>query len=1027
MSLQEDGQISNFNAELAGYNSQMQNYMYELSQWKQDIGAQQQQNEQIASFIQGSGMIGTDVIGKIISSKPFAMFTAYLERHLSLSDIVPKEFVDIAKNKLKEVIKQSTGIDLDKPSNVAWKESFDKMGLSFDDLKKIGLELKDGKTDFLKQKLEDGFIKAVQSKGPEIVREALKTAGFDLGSGENNPYLEQLRQLDINFDDITAAARGDVRPVLEKVAPVLKQKVIDAVSEKLNLPSLPETQSSPFMDALKTLTPDDVEKALKGNLQPLKEKLGPVAQEYVKQKIRDNLNIDLPEGDGTSSFTLPNMSDIQKAINGDYDGILRSMGSQVEQYAKQKLQEKTGINLDEAKSKYNIGYDDLQNLASGNYSAVLKKYGPQVKEFIRNKIQTKYGFDIGASNPQSAISIDDLKQLSQGNFQPIVDKYGPQVKQYVADKVKEHLGIDLGNGESSLPIGFDDIQNIASGNYKPVLDKYLPKVKQYIQDKIKSRFGAEINVDNLPASINIQDLQELARGNYQPIVDKISGPLQDYAQSKIKQYTGLDINVANTEQLPTTSDLTNLAQGKWEPIVSKYGPQVKQQIAQHLQDKFGVDIAKYKTELDNLPISKQDLISISQGDYRPILSKLQTQAEARTGITEKGLRTSFETAKQQALTAKTQLEQKVAQTRQQVEGQVEQTRQQALAAKSQVEQQVAQTRQQVEGQVEQTRHQIESQVRQGISQASDQASIMRSQLDTTVQTAQAQYEDLQRPPTSRQIAYYDNPVYEGPSALDATASAASRGLSDMFSGFRATGAKMLGGISSSISNLGKSIIGSFRSGAAETAGTVGGMAAQIGVGIGAGNIQDETTRDAVTVAGSAGAGAAVSTTSALIGGESTMDALRSGLSGGAEAGLLVGASIGAGFIPDRTARVATQQAISGGVTSYQLSSNSLLQRALGGAETTGDTTATATDVAAEAGASAATDFTELGSALVTAEELAAPTDAVPVLGEGVQSVIAISALGASLYFGLKDLFDDSSSGPPIPKPDVGAASFQAGV
>ena len=998
MSLQEDGQISNFNAELAGYNSQMQNYMYELSQWKQDIGAQQQQNEQIASFIQGSGMIGTDVIGKIISSKPFAMFTAYLERHLSLSDIVPKEFVDIAKNKLKEVIKQSTGIDLDKPSNVAWKESFDKMGLSFDDLKKIGLELKDGKTDFLKQKLEDGFIKAVQSKGPEIVREALKTAGFDLGSGENNPYLEQLRQLDINFDDITAAARGDVRPVLEKVAPVLKQKVIDAVSEKLNLPSLPETQSSPFMDALKTLTPDDVEKALKGNLQPLKEKLGPVAQEYVKQKIRDNLNIDLPEGDGTSSFTLPNMSDIQKAINGDYDGILRSMGSQVEQYAKQKLQEKTGINLDEAKSKYNIGYDDLQNLASGNYSAVLKKYGPQVKEFIRNKIQTKYGFDIGASNPQSAISIDDLKQLSQGNFQPIVDKYGPQVKQYVADKVKEHLGIDLGNGESSLPIGFDDIQNIASGNYKPVLDKYLPKVKQYIQDKIKSRFGAEINVDNLPASINIQDLQELARGNYQPIVDKISGPLQDYAQSKIKQYTGLDINVANTEQLPTTSDLTNLAQGKWEPIVSKYGPQVKQQIAQHLQDKFGVDIAKYKTELDNLPISKQDLISISQGDYRPILSKLQTQAEARTGITEKGLRTSFETAKQQALTAKTQLEQKV-----------------------------AQTRQQVEGQVEQTRHQIESQVRQGISQASDQASIMRSQLDTTVQTAQAQYEDLQRPPTSRQIAYYDNPVYEGPSALDATASAASRGLSDMFSGFRATGAKMLGGISSSISNLGKSIIGSFRSGAAETAGTVGGMAAQIGVGIGAGNIQDETTRDAVTVAGSAGAGAAVSTTSALIGGESTMDALRSGLSGGAEAGLLVGASIGAGFIPDRTARVATQQAISGGVTSYQLSSNSLLQRALGGAETTGDTTATATDVAAEAGASAATDFTELGSALVTAEELAAPTDAVPVLGEGVQSVIAISALGASLYFGLKDLFDDSSSGPPIPKPDVGAASFQAGV
>ena len=225
------------------------------------------------------------------------------------------------------------------------------------------------------------------------------------------------------------------------------------------------------------------------------------------------------------------------------------------------------------------------------------------------------------------------------------------------------------------------------------------------------------------------------------------------------------------------------------------------------------------------------------------------------------------------------------------------------------------------------------------------------------------------------------------------------------------------GIAQSIAERGSKLLGSI----GDTAVGIGGLGAQIGVGIGASQIQNETARNLTTIGGSAGAGAAISTGSRLLSGASTAEALGEGISAGGEMGLMAGAGVGISYIPDPVERFAAQTAMNAGMTGYQAySASTALQGALAPSSTSVAT-------AGSEAVSTVSDFAAMGADLATAEVVTAPVDTVPVVGEVVQAAIGLAALGSSLYFGIKDLFGLGGSSTPPPQPDVAQASEQFGV
>ena len=93
--------------------------------------------------------------------------------------------------------------------------------------------------------------------------------------------------------------------------------------------------------------------------------------------------------------------------------------------------------------------------------------------------------------------------------------------------------------------------------------------------------------------------------------------------------------------------------------------------------------------------------------------------------------------------------------------------------------------------------------------------------------------------------------------------------------------------------------------------------------------------------------------------------------------------------------------------------------------------ATTAETGAEAGAVDATlgeAGAEAGAVDATLGEAAAAASsslAVPGVGEIIEGAIGIAAVGASLYFGLKDLFSSDDDTPPPPEMTV--PSYQAGI
>ena len=948
---QEQGEYS---SELSNLTGETAAYTSTLNDLRQSAQEHKLQNEQFAGVIENSGILGMDVVGKIIQSKAFAYLTAAIAKSGALDNLKPA---------LKKVVSRALGIDFDKPSNFAWNEAFNQLKTGKD----IYTAVKSGNVDLLRQKLQESLLGVVKSHGPQIAEQGLRLIGLDVNSPENQKYIDNIRSLGITGDDLLSVAQGDLKPLAQRVQPVLQKVVIDKVSKELKLPEMPESgPESPFTSALKTLNLDDIQETLKGNYGPVTKKLAPVVKQYALDKIEEKYGARLRQysqsGDSTN---IPiSLNDIKRAVSGDYGGLIDSLKPQVEGFVKDKLKETTGIDFDTATTRSPLSIDDLQSVASGDYAPLLGKFRSQVKSYVSKKIKENYGIDIEDSKPSSGFSVEDLQNISSGNYQPLLDKFAPKIKSYVAQKLKEKFGIDIdqeasregslareASREGSSPVTSDDLKLLAQGKYKPILQKYEPQIKSYVANKIKESTGLDLDVDDSTTPINISDLQSVARGDY-------------------------------------------------GPILSKYEPQIREQLGKQLRDKLGVNVGAYQDELSDLPLSMADLKSASRGDYTPVLRKLQTAAEQRTGVSASDLEANFNEAKTQALQAKSQVLSQVDEARSQALSQVDEAKTQALQAKSQVEEQVGAVR----------------------SQVQEQVGAAKSQVGQIQEQAQEQYQSMRRPapPGIQRVVYYDNPTFDAKSA-------------DAYSGFRSAGARMTEGIAPSISETGKTLIGSLRSTATGTVGMIGSIGANLGVGIGASQISDTPTRDITQVAGSAGTTALLSgATKFAQSGATLAESLTEAAGSGAEAGILVGAQIGLGFIPDENIRVGSQAGLTTGLTAYQLyagtpaiqsalSSTSASAGASGGASAA-EAGASAADVGAGIGAEAAAEAGIGEAAIITA-----PLDAVPIIGEGIMAAVGLAALGTSLYFSLKDILGDGDNTPQPPVPDVGDPSVQYGL
>ena len=158
-----------FNSEQSDYNSEINNYLTKVNAFKSEymtkLNAERQKNEALGAMFEGSGLIGMDVVHKITSSKAFALLTVYVKKKLEDPDSMPSKMLGLVKNKLKGVIKSGLGIDLDSPGNAVWKQAYNTMKMSREDL----AQLAKGNSGPIQAKLHSQFIAVVEKNYPKIL------------------------------------------------------------------------------------------------------------------------------------------------------------------------------------------------------------------------------------------------------------------------------------------------------------------------------------------------------------------------------------------------------------------------------------------------------------------------------------------------------------------------------------------------------------------------------------------------------------------------------------------------------------------------------------------------------------------------------------------------------------------------------------------------------------------------------------------------------------------------------------------
>jgi hypothetical protein len=574
-----------------------------------------------------------------------------------------------------------------------------------------------------------------------------------------------------------------------------------------------------------------------------------------------------------------------------------------------------------------------------------------------------------------------------------------------------------------------DIDNYNVSQFNQGVNEYLSQMANY---NAQVNFYAQQSAEQKQRDENISQLLEMTGLGGMEIIKNFM---------KTKAWKALSGYVEN--QLNNNVDI--------QQIKSELMNKTKS----YLRDNFNIDLDKPSNGLLNkaltdLNLSSDDLKSIAQGNTdvleQKMTQRLQQELKTRTGMTPEQIQQRLSDIQDQAQTVKTQIQQQaqsiqdeaqqrvsqVQQQAQQVQDEAQQVQDEAQQRISQVQQQAQQVQDEAQSRVSQVQQEAQSRVSQvqqeaqsRVSQVQQEAQSRVSQAQQQLQATQDQFETLRD--TARTTITPD--VMARPTlTFEEQRSRFQSRLNELeapevqapeIKMWRSSQSLIQRGTPLEPLNIPEQQPTELSTTAGDLLGSLGEQGALIGAGIGESYIRDRPTRFATEQATNIGA---------FI--EQTTGKISKAVRGAYQ-------SIKSSLLPTReppepanpdTEVIDEERPIE----LQDMASQAPTETAPAEAPTTTTTTtATTAETGAEAGAVDATlgeAGAEAGAVDATLGEAAAAASsslAVPGVGEIIEGAIGIAAVGASLYFGLKDLFSSDDDTPPPPEMTV--PSYQAGI
>ena len=538
-----------------------------------------------------------------------------------------------------------------------------------------------------------------------------------------------------------------------------------------------------------------------------------------------------------------------------------------------------------------------------------------------------------------------------------------------------------------------DIDNYNVSQFNQGVNEYLSQMANY---NAQVNFYAQQSAEQKQRDENISQLLEMTGLGGMEIIKNFM---------KTKAWKALSGYVEN--QLNNNVDI--------QQIKSELMNKTKS----YLRDNFNIDLDKPSNGLLNkaltdLNLSSDDLKSIAQGNTdvleQKMTQRLQQELKTRTGMTPEQIQQRLSDIQDQAQTVKTQIQQQAQSIQDEAQQRVSQVQQQAQQVQDEA-QQVQDEAQQRISQVQQQAQQVQDEAQSRVSQVQQEAQSRVSQAQQQLQATQDQFETLRD--TARTTITPD--VMARPTlTFEEQRSRFQSRLNELeapevqapeIKMWRSSQSLIQRGTPLEPLNIPEQQPTELSTTAGDLLGSLGEQGALIGAGIGESYIRDRPTRFATEQATN-------------IGGfiEQTTGAISKAVRGAYQ-------SIKSSLLPTReppepanpdTEVIDEERPIE----LQDMASQAPTETAPAEAPTTTTTTtATTAETGAEAGAVDAT----LGEAAAAASS----SLAVPGVGEIIEGAIGIAAVGASLYFGLKDLFSSDDDTPPPPEMTV--PSYQAGI
>ena len=523
------------------------------------------------------------------------------------------------------------------------------------------------------------------------------------------------------------------------------------------------------------------------------------------------------------------------------------------------------------------------------------------------------------------------------------------------------------------------------------------------------------------ANLTGADLRRIAKGDLTPLQHSVEQELRE----QFTKRTGM-----TPEEVKSQFEATYNQAKEMGVKVSKEVEDMKtkiQQEAQAVREQVGEQVEGVRQQA----LQARDEATRQVEDVRQ--QALQARDEATRQV--KGVRQQVaeqvEGVRQQALQARDEATRQVEGVRQQVGEQVEGVRQQALQARDEATRQVEGVRQQVGEQVEGVRQQALQARDEAVRQGEAVSEGAQQQINDMVQTAQDNVDAIRRNATEFSKSTIFKSSGEVGEAYQQSLAGVRQGTSEIKASRQALSeqiqaaksrAEMLtdspkpdilndslySKVTPAVSDA--TTIGSR---ALSVAKSLGGMAVEtgalIGVGIAEDQIKDPDIRVPVEQATNIGAFVEQTTGKISQGLKSAYQSVKNTLFGSEEVN------------PVETGEVKAVQP----ETIQPETTTTTTTTATDSTSTLPSSDSTTTTGAAE-GENVGKDMTDVGEITGEVEADTSAVDAIPGVGEIVEVGIGLAAIGASLYYGLKDLFDPPDDTPP-PQPILAMPSYQAGL